>query len=735
MSQLIIRVGAAADRSLTDVFRPAIEAANRAKAAIEKSTRATADARVRATKAGLSQEEREYAKLVKTTDKWRQDEVKSADKAAKAQAAATAKSAKVEAAEADKLAKHWQMVRQKSADYAMRLAEKQASEEMRAEKRKTRELEQEMAKRKRDYDRYWQNKARTNNASQDKLSASRAEESAAMRAGGARAASLAGRGLRAAGGFAAGVAMDLARGAGVETDFGAMAQKNFALTQNAQDIANSGYQAGSARNGLRVSANELAGDSLRVGKMAGLDANDAMAGLGDFTSKTGDLATGREILADMAKLSKATGANLSDMMAAAGGVAMVMGDTENKGEKLNQIMNSFAAQGKLGAVEIKDLASQMDKLSAQAGQFEGNVADNMVMLGALAQSARKGGSSNATQAATSVAAFTSMLKTPKRAEEFKAATGVEVFNKKGMLRNPEELIIEALRSKGMNPTEFKKIFANVQGGRAVEESATIYRQAGGGAAGESAVRANFEQLKKASIDAAEAAESFALAMKQPKSQAEVFNQTMRETTMKMQNELTPALVALAPAVVEAAKATAKFVAWMTGSTPGGAAVAEAQSSVGSAIAASKKGVASGEVNSGQQALNFRAQGEADRALSTARAEAEKAKQGEKLGGVGAAMAGLYDNSLAGMMFRAGDKAFGSGKGNGIGGTITDSRHKDTVAADANVQAAEKLQQEMLATSKQLNDYIMSHPIHVKVVEGQLGPPGVPDAGRTPPPGQ
>lgn len=721
---------------MTDVFRPAIEAANRAKAAIEKSTRATADARVRATKAGLSQEEREYAKLVKTTEKWRQEEVKAADKAAKAQAAATTKAAKVEAAEADKLAKHWQMVRQKSADYAMRLAEKQASEEMRAEKRKTRELEQEMAKRKRDYDRYWSDQARKNNASADRLSATKAEESAAMRAGGARAASLAGRGLRAAGGFAASVAMDLARGAGVETDFGAMAQKNFALTQSAQDIANSGYQAGDARNGLRVSANALAEDSLRVGKRTGTDADDAMAGLADFTSKTGDLATGREILESMAKLSKATGANLSDMMSAAGGVSMAMGDTDNKAEKLNQIMNSFAAQGKLGAVEIKDLASQMDKLSAQAGQFEGNLADNMVMLGALAQSARKGGgAASATQASTSVAAFTSMLKTPKRAEEFKAATGVEVFNKKGMLRNPEEIIIEALRAKGMNPTEFKKIFANVQGGRAVEESATLYRQAGGGAAGEAAVRANFDQLKKASIDAAEAAESFALAMKQPKSQAEVFNQTMRETTLKMQNELTPALVALAPAGVEAAKATAKFVAWMTGSTPGQTQVAEAQSSVGAAMAASKKGVATGEVNAGQQALNFRAQGEADRALSTAKAEAQQAKQKEKLGFGSALAANMYDNSLAGMMFRAGDMAFGSGKGNGIGGTIKDSRHKDTVAADANVQAAEKLQQEMLATSKQLNDYLMSHPIQVKVVEGQLGPPGTPEAGRTPPPGQ
>ena len=68
MAQLIIRVGAAADRSLTEVWRPAIESANRAKAAIEKSARATADSRVRAARTGVSAEEREYQKLVKTTE-------------------------------------------------------------------------------------------------------------------------------------------------------------------------------------------------------------------------------------------------------------------------------------------------------------------------------------------------------------------------------------------------------------------------------------------------------------------------------------------------------------------------------------------------------------------------------------------------------------------------------------------------------------------------------------------
>ncbi len=732
--QLTIRVGAAVDRSLSEAYRPLIEAANRAAATINRIGKSQADQRVRSAKAGVSAEEREYAKLVKETEKWRRQEVKAAEKAAKSKEEAAAKAAKAELAAAEKLSKQRDKIRERSAAYAGQLAAKTAAEEARTEQKKTRDLEREMAKRQRDANAHARTMAAMANRSSDDLAKDRSSQNAAMRKGAGRAAGMVGSGARAAAGFAAGIAGDLARGAGVDTDFGGMARRNSDLLMEAQNIANSGYSAGDSRNGMRVSAQTLADESLAIGRKTGLDANDALQGLGDFVGKTGDLATAREIFADMARLSKATGANLSDMMAAAGGVAMAMGDTDDKAGKLNSIMNSFAAQGKLGAVEIKDLASQMDKMSAQAGQFEGNVADNMVMLGALAQAARQGGgAANASQAANSVAAFTSMLKTPKRAEEFKAATGVDVFNKKGMLRNPQEIITEALRAKGMDPLAFKTIFANVKGAQSVEKFATIYRQAGGGKAGEEAVAQEFDRLKKASIDAAEAQQSFALAMKQPKSQAEVYNQTMREMTMRMQNELTPALVALAPAMVEAAKAAAKLVQWITGSSPVATQVQDAQSSVGAVIAANRSGLASGNVNAGQKELNFKAQGEADRALAAAKAEAVRMKGEEKLSIPGSIAAKIYDNSMAGMIFRAGDMAFGSGKGNGIAGTIQDSRAKDTAAAEARVAQAEELQKQMLAESQKLTAALLSGQVKVQM-SGQAGPPGVSDDGRTPPPG-
>lgn len=709
--QLTIRVGAAVDRSLADIFQPAIDAANKAKVVIEKASAANANAQVRAARTAATGGIREAERAAKAVERAKNQEAKAAEKAAKAAENAAAKLAKKEQAEADKVARYWERAREKSAMAAARL-----------EAKATRDYEREMEKRKRIQDAFTKKTLEQNARAQG-----RALDSAA---------GMAGRGLRAAGSFALGIAGDLARGAGVNTDFGQMAAQNFDLINEAQNIANSGYMAGDARNGMRVSANELAGDAFRVGKTTGSDANDVMKGLGDFVGKTGDLATGRDILMDMARLSRATGTNLSDMMSAAGGVAMAMGDTQDKGEKLNTIMAGFAAQGKLGAVEIKDLAKQVDKLSSVAGQYEGNMGDNMAMMGALAQNARqRGGANSATAAATAVASFTSMLKTPARANAFKAATGKSIFNEGGLIRNPQEIILDALRSKGMDPEGFKKIFMNTAGARPAEGFATLYRQAGGGAAGEKAVIEEFDRLKKASIDAAEAQESFALAMKQPKTQAEVFNQTLRETTLKLQNELTPALVALAPAVIEAAKAVAGLVAWITGSSPASKQVAEAESSVGSVIAANEAAIKSGEVNPGQTQLNFRAMGEASRALSAANAEVEAKKKAEK-GSLGETIATTaFDLTPLGQLFRAGDSFVGSGKGQGLGATLEDSRKGDTVKAENTQKAAEDLFKRMLVENEKMNNLLANHTIQVKVVGGgSLGPPGTPEAGRTPGPG-
>jgi hypothetical protein len=689
VAQLTIRVGAAVDRSLTEAFRPLIEAANRAKAVVEKTSVSAGAARVRAAKGAVSAEEKEYAKLVKATEKWRRDEVRAAEKAAKDRETAAEKASKREAA----------------------LFERAAREKARANERA-------MAQMARDSERAAKQNAAFN------ATISKGVSAAARGAGGLAKAGL---------GAAMGIAGDLARGAGVETSFGAMVSKNFELESKAQDLANAGFMAGDARNGMRVDRNDLVKQAFSVGKTTGMDANDAIEGLGQFVGKTGDLATGRDILEQMAKLSRATGTNLSDMTSAAGDVATALGDIPNKGQAINQIMSSFAAQGKLGAVEIKDLSAQMAKLASQAPQFEGNMADNLAMLGALAQEARqRGGAASATQAATSVSSFVSMLKTPKRAEEFEKATGKKVFNQQGMIRNPQELILEALRAKGMDPTGFKTIFANAQGGRAVEGFASIYRQAGGGQAGEKAVIAEFERLKKATIDMAEAEESFRLAMQPAKTQAEVFNQTMRETAMKVQQEVTPALIAMAPAAVAAAQGLAKAVEFFTGKSAIGSQIQSTGGNVANVIAASRAGVKAGEVDKGQEAMNQRAIGDAQKLVDAARADTAKVKSENQVTGGDKAMAVLLD-TFFGQSSRVIGKAVDGGD-ESIGQRMLGKKKEAVMDAESRQAASEAILKQILDANIQLKEALTSGQVKVKTDGPAAGPPGTSDSGRQPPPG-
>lgn len=689
MAQLTIRVGAAVDRSLTEAFRPLIEAANRAKAVVEKTSVSAGAARVRAAKGAVSAEEKEYAKLVKATEKWRRDEVRAAEKAAKDRESAAEKASKREAA----------------------LFERAAREKARANERA-------MAQMARDSERAAKQNAAFN------ATISKGVSAAARGAGGLAKAGL---------GAAMGIAGDLARGAGVETSFGAMVSKNFELESKAQDLANAGFMAGDARNGMRVDRNDLVKQAFSVGKTTGMDANDALDGLQEFVGKTGDLATGRDVLEEMAKLSRASGTNLSDMTSAAGDVATALGDIPEKGKAINQVMAAFVGQGKVGAVEIRNLASQMAKLAAQAPQFEGNVADNLVMMGVLAQSARgKGGGSSATQAATSVASFVSMMKMPKRVEEFEAATGKKVFNQQGMIRNPQELILDALRAKGMDPAGFKKIFANTQGGRAVEGFASIYRQAGGGQAGEAAVIAEFERLKKATIDMAEAEESFRLAMQPAKTQAEVFNQTMRETAMKVQQEVTPALIAMAPAAVAAAQGLAKAVEFFTGKSAIGSQIQSTGGNVANVIAASRAGVKAGEVDKGQEAMNQRAIGDAQKLVDAARADTAKVKSENQVTGGDKAMAVLLD-TFFGQSSRVIGKAVDGGD-ESIGQRMLGKKKEAVMDAESRQAASEAILKQILDANIQLKEALTSGQVKVKTDGPAAGPPGTSDSGRQPPPG-
>ena len=275
----------------------------------------------------------------------------------------------------------------------------------------------------------------------------------------------------------------------------------------------------------------------------------------------------------MAKLSRATGTNLEDMVNAAGDVSNGLGDTDNKAQKVSDVMRAIAAQGKVGAVEIKDLATQMAKVQAASGGFEGDAASNIGKLNAIAQMSRqRGGSASASQAATSTLSFANTFSKGKRIKAFEEF-GVNIQGAGGKTRDPMEIIKDSIRAAGSKEhggmdkfdLNMNKMFMDTRARAGTKGFEQIFKENGGGEAGIQAVADAMKDLEGATMSQAEVSRSFNKSMETTEAKTQAFNNAMSGVAADMKDVLAPAMVALAPAVVGAAKEFASLVAWMTGS--------------------------------------------------------------------------------------------------------------------------------------------------------------------------
>jgi len=439
---------------------------------------------------------------------------------------------------------------------------------------------------------------------------------------------------RAAAGKAFALAGSLARASGVETDAGAIFKKNVDLETNAQNIANSGYIVGDKNNNKRVSKEDLMKQALDVGEKTGSDANVALEGLGKFVSKTGDLKTGRDIMEQMAIYSKATGSSMEDMMDASGDLANQLDGVEDKGKAVRDLMRGFVGQGKLGAVEIKDLASQMAKIGSASGRFEGGQ-NSITQMGVLAQGARgRGGAASASSAANAVASFAAIFSKGKRIEGFEKM-GVNIEGEGGKIRDPKKIIMDSLvaaqeKAGGKLGTAFNKnlatMFADVKSRQAIGSFEDKFRSAGGGQAGVAAATAEWDRLEKAIVSDEEIMQSFNRAMKTSASQSEVFNNAIRKSALQMQNDLAPAMASLMAAAIPLAKKLAGVVELVTGDKTGKTLKDQAEMSVGEAIDSTKKQVEGGKISDAQLEQNKQAAKEANWSKNRAAAELQVAQE-------------------------------------------------------------------------------------------------------------
>lgn len=394
-------------------------------------------------------------------------------------------------------------------------------------------------------------------------------------------------GVIGAGRMAMGAGKEIARGAGVDMDLGGAARQSGSLETTATNISNSAYMAGQeGPNGRRVDQKTLVAQARQVAKETAYDPTQVLEGLQKFVAKTGDLDSGRAALKDLAVLSKATGTNLEDMVDAAGDVSNALGDTDNKGEKIKAVMTSIAAQGKMGAVEIKDLATQMAKLGAASGTFEGDTQHVLKQMGAFTQMSRAhGGSATATQAATSLTGFANTFSKGQRLEQFKEF-GVDVKSKtSGRNLDPMEIVLKALASgasakhggiakldenmgkmfkdttaaratRGLEQEFMKQREKALKDGNTEEEAQKIAIQE---------TRKAFEDMSNAIMGTEEIQESFRRAMETSESQAQLMNNEFNKAAGEVTKSLIPAFVQMTPAIVSAIGALGAFANKVTGS--------------------------------------------------------------------------------------------------------------------------------------------------------------------------
>lgn len=194
-------------------------------------------------------------------------------------------------------------------------------------------------------------------------------------------------------------------------------------------------------------------------KTPGIQAIDVADAVSQFVSKTGNLDVARKSQGVFATVASATGSQIQDVSAAAADLFQKFDITTVEG--MADAMSALAFQGKAGAFELKDAASQFASMSAAAARFGlDKGAGGVRVLGGLAQIARST-TKSPEQAATAVNAMFRQFVSSSTQADFKKL-GVKVFKDKGHTKTNDiqGLIVDTISKAGGDQTKLSKIFGD-----------------------------------------------------------------------------------------------------------------------------------------------------------------------------------------------------------------------------------------------------------------------------------
>jgi hypothetical protein len=294
----------------------------------------------------------------------------------------------------------------------------------------------------------------------------------------------------------------------------------------------------------------------------GFTGTETLGALGGFVQKTGDLGAGRADIKTLGSLALASSSDFGEMGEAAGQAFNVIRDTikdpVQQVEALNEVLRTLVGQGQLGAVEIKDMTTELAGLGAASRAFTGGPVELLKTMGAMAQaSVARGGSRDAAEATTAVTRFAADL-TKHPAQKALAGLGVNVFADKGRtkLKDPRQIMGDIMDKTHGDLVKVEEVL-NAESKKALAGFAPLYlaaeKQKKG--TGRAAINAEFERFNSATPSMDEINKRASLRLEDPDLQ---IKETMKAFNAAVGNELLPVLTRMIPKFAEALPSIAKF---------------------------------------------------------------------------------------------------------------------------------------------------------------------------------
>lgn len=363
--------------------------------------------------------------------------------------------------------------------------------------------------------------------------------------------------------------MELAGAAGVKLDLGAQASAAMGAQETASLLSRKGFQEGQAGvAGQKQDPAAILKDMQAAADATAKSTNDVGDAMVQFVNKSGDLQGAREMMSSIGMLANSTGADFKKLAADAGVLDLKFGDafgndTRAKMLAINDVLRGLSAQGKLGAIDMQDMAAQLPKLVAVAGRFKGDRADLMKRVGFLAQEAgAEGGAGNAAQAVTAVRAIAAAFGKSARVKAFEAE-GVQLFADKDhkTLNDPIRIIQASILKTGGDQVRLAKMFGSQQAITGFEGLRQTFVNAGGGQAGLDAMNKKFKDLGGATLSQAQVEKDNAERLKESTARAQLFNNALERSAGALAERVLPVLEKAAPSLLQFAESMAKAVAW------------------------------------------------------------------------------------------------------------------------------------------------------------------------------